>query len=194
MQSKGDSLPGEVKNAMGRYSSFWSPFWGHTNCLCLSGQRQIYPLQWPDCAVLTHPLPLSEMRSACLSHPIFWASQALPLSEGNPGSGCIFLFLSFAQQQVGNGTFVHSWLYRWRPWWVCGNTSTRAPCGWPSPHSTEQSPGGATGISELPLPRLATDFALFWKILDKSALLKSKCIASLWPDLLHCLMASYSSS
>lgn len=53
MQSNSDSLPGEVNTKEGKVES-----WGHTGCLWLSGQEQMYP-------------PPSAVPSACLTHPVF---------------------------------------------------------------------------------------------------------------------------
>lgn len=158
MQSNSDSLPGEVNTTKGKVVSGVL----RTHRLSLA----LYPPQWPDRAVLSWSRA-SLWSALCMSGSSYLrerASQALCLGEGNQVQAA-FLFVSLAQQQVGNGTFVRSWMHRWSPWCVCGNTNTRAPCGGPSTQCRAEA-GGAAGLSEPSLPRLATDFALFWKILD----------------------------
>lgn len=89
-------------------------------------------------------------------------SQTLCLSEGNPGSGSISLPLSFSQQQGGNGPFVHWLPAQMKPMMSLWETTLMHPVGDP-PYTAQsrESPGGAAGFTELSLPRLATDVALF---------------------------------
>lgn len=160
MESRGDSLPGEGNAMEGTVVS--GVLSKDTQTVWLSGQKQIYPLQWPD--QLCSALRLYEMCPACLSHPVFWerGSQTLCLSEGNPGSGSVSLLLSFSQQQGGNGPFVHWLPAQMKPMMSLWETPTLMhPVGDP-PYiaQSRESPGGATGFTELSLPRLATDFAL----------------------------------
>lgn len=110
MQSNSDSLPGEVNTKEGKVVS--GVLRTH-DCLWLSGQEQIYPPQWPGRAVLSSSRAflcsaLCMSDSSCLRER---ASQALCLGEGNQVQAA-FLFVSLAQQQVGNGTFVRSWMHR----------------------------------------------------------------------------------
>lgn len=130
MESRGDSLPGEG-NAMGGtvVSGVLSE---DTQTVWLSGQKQIYPLQWPDW--LCSALRLYEMRPACLSHPVFWAWFTDLVSEWREPrfrlrfSASVF-FLAAGWERafcalVACTDEAHDE--------SVGNTNTPAPCGWPT--------------------------------------------------------------
>lgn len=163
--------------------SFWSPFWGHTHCLWLSEETDL-------------PTAVAQPRNAQL-----FGSLCMSVSSYLLRAWLIGFVFGWREPRfrlhISASVFSSTagWEQDFCALMACideahdesvGNTNNHTPCVW--------CPGGAEGISELSLPRLAPDFALFWKTLDKSASFKSKGIASLWPDLLHCLMPSYSSS
>lgn len=89
-------------------------------------------------------------------------SQTLCLSEGNPGSGSVSLLLSFSRSRWEQ-VFVHWLPAQMKPMMSLWETPTLLhPVGDP-PYAAQsrESPGGAAGFTELSLPRLATDVALF---------------------------------
>lgn len=179
MQSQGDSLSGEVKVTEGT-----------AVCEVLSENTQIVSASLgrntsPYCSGLTAALsswPLSEMS---VSSYLLWAwLTGLVCGWREPRFRlhvCFCLLLNSRlctdeahAETVRTPTLVH-------------------PVG-DSPY-TVQSRSQEGPQASVNFPCLGWQLILlFWKILDKSALFKSKCIASLWTDLLHCLMASYSSS
>lgn len=166
MESRGDSLPGEG-NAMGGtvVSGVLSE---DTQTVWLSGQKQVYPLQWPDW--LCSALRLYETCPACLSHPVFWAWFTDLVSEWRePRFRLHFSASVFFSAAGGNGPFVHWLPAQMKPMMSLWETPTLMhPVGDP-PYTAQsrESPGGAAGFTELSLPRLATDVALFWKTLAK---------------------------
>lgn len=92
----------------GGYGSFWSR---EDTQVIFGSLGRNSSIHWSGPTVQCSALCLSEMPSACLS-----AALLILITEA---SGCIwmkgtqvqapFLCLSFAQQQGGNGTFVHAW-------------------------------------------------------------------------------------
>lgn len=125
----------------------------------------------------THCSSLTVQHSAlwlslkCLSHPVFCehGSQALCLGDGNPGSGCTSVSVLCSTAGCALVAAQMKPMLSLRE-----HQHSVYPVG--DPPYTVQSRAQEGPLS---LPRLATDFALFGKILDKSALFKSKCIASL---------------
>lgn len=110
MQSNSDSLPGEVNTKEGKVVS--GVLRTHRLSLALWAETDLATaVAWPCSAQLERASLCSALcmsDSSCLQER---ASQALCLGEGNQVQAA-FLFVSLAQQQVGNGTFVRSWMHR----------------------------------------------------------------------------------
>lgn len=117
MESRGDSLPGEGNAMEGTVVS--GVLSKDTQTVWLSGQKQIYPLQWPD--QLCSALRLYEMCPACLilssesvvHRPCVWV-------KGTQVQAPFLCFCLFLSSRVGTGLLCTGCLHRWSPWWVCG--------------------------------------------------------------------------